>query len=266
MSDGPAPARLSATVLLVRDRAELQVLMVARHYQIDFASGALVFPGGKAHDEDESLVWNGYIDGEFEGVQQAARICAIREAFEESGVLLARPADARGVGASLIGPEVADRLAPLRAAVDRREASFLEMIKDNGLVLALDTLMHFGHWITPAMMPKRFDTHFFLAPAPDEQVASHDGRETTDARWLNPTEALGLAAQEKATIIFPTRMNLEKLKAADTVAAAWNLFSESDVVTVEPRLGKSPEGQACLFIPEEAGYGYTMELLENAMR
>lgn len=266
MSNTSAHPKLSATVLLVRDRGELEVLMVARHYQIDFASGALVFPGGKAHDEDESSDWDKLVDGAFQGVQQAARICAVREAFEESGILLARLADARGVHADLVGSEVADRLAPLRGAVDRREVSFLEMIEDNGLVLALDTLMHFGHWITPAMMPKRFDTHFFLAPTPDEQVASHDGRETTDARWLNPANALALAAQGEATIIFPTRMNLEKLKMADTVSAAWSLFSKSDVVTVEPRLGKNSDGQPCLFIPEEAGYGHTVELLDNAMR
>lgn len=266
MTDTPSPPKLSATVLLVRDKTELEVLMVERHYQIDFASGALVFPGGKANDEDELDDWSDCVDGDFTDMQRAARICAVREAFEESGILLARSNEARGVGAKLIGADIADRLAPLRGAVDRREESFLGLMKSNGLVLALDTLIHFGHWITPNMMPKRFDTHFYLAPTPDEQIATHDGRETTDARWLNPSKALGLAAKGDATIIFPTRMNLEKLKMAQTVLAAHELFGETDVITVEPELGKSPEGQPCLFIPEEAGYGQTMELLDKVMR
>lgn len=266
MTDMPAKPKLSATVLLVRDEATLEVLMVARHYEIDFASGALVFPGGKANSEDEADDWGGLVDGQFDGTQRAARICAIREAFEESGVLLARERLARGTGAELIGPDIAERLAPMRGAVDRQEQSFLELIGDNGLVLALDTLIHFGHWITPAMMPKRFDTHFYLAPTPSEQIASHDGRETTDARWLNPQMALDLAAREEATIIFPTRMNLRKLATAQSVMSARELFSSANVVTVEPRLGKNEDGEACLFIPEEAGYGQTTERLDSVMR
>lgn len=266
MTDTPAHPKLSATVLLVRDQSALEVLMVARHYQIDFASGALVFPGGKANAEDEAAEWSDLVDGSFCGTQRAARICAVREAFEESGILLARPARGRGEGAGLIGSDVADRLAPLRGAVDRQEQSFLGLMKDNGLVLALDTLIHFGHWITPAMMPKRFDTHFYLAPTPAEQVATHDGRETTDARWLNPLAALDLAEKEEATIIFPTRMNLRKLGAANSVAAAHDLFASAGVVTVEPTLGKNDEGQPCLFIPKAAGYGQTVELLDSVMR
>ena len=266
MTDSPVPPKLSASVLLVRDAGLLEVLMVARHYQIDFASGALVFPGGKANDEDAAADWGDLVDGAFDGTQRTARISAVREAFEESGILLARSADRRGIGAGLIGPKVADRLAPLRGAVDRQEESFLGLIRESGLVLALDTLIHFGHWITPAMMPKRFDTHFYLAPTPAEQIASHDGRETTDARWLNPLEALEMAERDEATIIFPTRMNLKKLGAASSVAQAQNLFADEGIVTVEPSLGKDETGQPCLFIPEEAGYGQTSELLDKATR
>ena len=227
MTKAPSHAKLSATVLLVRDKSELEVLMVARHYQIDFASGALVFPGGKAHEEDEADAWDDHADGNFSGIQRAARVCAVREAFEESGILLARPVGARGIGAELVGADIADRLAPMRGAVDRREESFLELIKVNGLVLALDTLIQFGHWITPDMMPKRFDTHFYLASTPGDQVASHDGRETTEAKWLNPSTALNMASTGEVTIIFPTRMNLEKLKAAQTVCDAQELFGLS---------------------------------------
>ena len=263
MADELTPPRLSATVLLVRDRDTLEVLMVKRHYQIDFAAGALVFPGGKANDEDSQSDWAEHVDGDFDPKQQAARIAAVREAFEESGLLLARPKSNRGEGASCVGPEIADKLAPFRAAVDRGEQSFLALIKENDLILALDTLIHFGHWITPEMMPKRFDTHFYLAPAPDTQIASHDGRETTDAVWLNPADALAQEKAGKATIIFPTRMNLIKLGRAEDCAKASELFAGQRVISVLPKVGKTQDGQPCLNIPAEAGYGQTVELLSN---
>jgi len=255
--------RLSATVLLIRERSELEVLMVKRHYEIDFAAGALVFPGGKANDEDTSADWADLTDGDYESTQTAARISAVREAFEESGILLARHAGKRGKDAALVGADIAEKLAPYRAAVDRREQSFLKLIRDHGLVLAIDTLIHFGHWITPEMMPKRFDTHFYLAPAPDEQIASHDGHETTDAVWLNPQKALELESNGEATIIFPTRMNLKKLRQAATLGDAARMFVDMPVTKVLPQVSKTDEGVPCLLIPEAAGYGQTVELLSN---
>lgn len=266
MSDMPAPTKLSATVLLLRDNADLEVLMVKRHYQIDFASGALVFPGGKAHEEDADPAWASLSDCDFEGDPLTARVAAAREAFEESGILLARPAAERGVDKRHVGSDVADRLAPLRGPIDRREASFLEMIRDNDLILALDTLIHFAHWITPIMMPKRFDTHFYLAPTPPEQIASHDGRETTDTTWINPNAALEMAEVGDATIIFPTRMVLGKLGEADSVAAAKSQFDGMNVVTVEPKISKDDDGNPILKIPEEAGYMTTIEPLERVSK
>jgi 8-oxo-dGTP pyrophosphatase MutT (NUDIX family) len=264
MSTMPAEPKLSATILLVRDRAAaFEVLMVKRHYQIDFASGALVFPGGKAHDEDASDAWHDHIDGDYEPTQRAARISAIREAFEESGILLARPRAHRGRGAPAASAEIASALAPLREAVDKRETSFLQLVRDQELVLALDALVHFGHWITPEMMPKRFDTHFYLAPAPLGQIAASDGRETTDAVWLDAGQALAMEAAGEATIIFPTRMNLKKLQRAKSVIDAQKQFSDESIVTVLPRAGKDETGAPCLFIPEEAGYGVTVELLSR---
>ena len=259
----PSPPRLSATILLLRDDPELQVLMVKRHYEIDFASGAYVFPGGKANDEDADPAWGAICDGDFSGEEQAARISAVREAFEESGIILARPETDRGPSGALVGAPVADALAPLRGAVDRREKSFLELIKENQLVLALDTLVHFGHWITPTMMPKRFDTHFYLAATPPGQVAEQDGRETTEAVWVGPQEALDLEAADKATIIFPTRMNLGKLAETATTEAALSRFANEAVVTVLPVIGKDEDGSPCLHIPKEAGYIQSTEPLQR---
>ncbi len=256
--------RLSATVLLLRDAPDLQVLLVKRHYQIDFAAGALVFPGGKANEEDSAEGWADMCDGEFTGVERAARISAVREAYEEAGIILARPRSARGAGAGLVGRETAEKLDSMRAQVDRREISFLELIGEYDLVLALDTLVHFGHWITPTMMPKRFDTHFYLAPTPPHQVAENDGRETTEAVWLGAQQALDMENAGQATIIFPTRMNLGKLAEVSSVAEAVGRFSTEGVVTVLPKIGKTDDGIACLHIPKEAGYMQSLELFERA--
>ncbi|HPF22165.1 MAG: NUDIX domain-containing protein [Hyphomonas sp.] len=265
MDKTPAEPRLSATILMLRDAASgpPEVLMVKRHYEIDFAAGALVFPGGKASKDDSRPEWDANTDGDYGPVQQDARIAAVREAYEESGLLLARPASARGTGAPLVGADVADKLAPFRQAVDKGEMSFLDLVREHDLVLALDSLVHFGHWITPVIMPKRFDTHFYIAPAPPQQIAAHDGRETTDAVWLSAEEALAQEADGRATIIFPTRMNLKRLTLASSTADALERFGREPVTTVLPRPGKDEAGQPCLFIPEVEGYGQTVELLSN---
>ena len=265
MEKTPAEPRLSATILMVRDAASgpPEVLMVKRHYEIDFAAGALVFPGGKASEDDSRADWDAWTDGDYGPVQQDARIAAVREAYEESGLLLARHASARGPGAPLVGADIADKLAPHRHAVDRAEMSFLDLIREHELVLALDSLVHFGHWITPIMMPKRFDTHFYIAPAPEHQIAAHDGRETTDAVWMSAEEALAQEADGRATVIFPTRMNLKRMTMATSVSDALARFGAMDVPTVLPKPGKDDDGNPCLFIPDVEGYGQTVELLSN---
>jgi len=148
MPEPIAPARLSASILLVRDDPDLQVFMARRHHKIDFAGGALVFPGGKASKDDARAGWAERIDGTA-GALTVFAVAAVRETFEECGLLLCRPESARGAGNPLAGADVAAALAPHRAAVDRGEASFLDLVTDAGLVLALDRLAHFAHLITP---------------------------------------------------------------------------------------------------------------------
>ena len=237
--------------------------MVKRHYEIDFAAGALVFPGGKASEDDYSPAWDARFDGDSEGEVRAAQIAAIRELYEEAGILLARPETGRGAGRPLVGKTVADALAPFRAAVDRGEQSFVGLCIDNGLVLAGDELVHFGHWITPAFMSKRFDTHFYLAAMPNGQEAEQDGRETTEAVWLCPKQALEQERAGESTIIFPTRMNLGRLGLAETVDAALGRFAEEAVTTVLPQLDNSDPEAPFLMIPDVEGYGQTSEPLER---
>src|SRR5262249_40661146 len=156
---------------------EIEVFMMVRHHQIEFNSGALVFPGGSVEAGDQAIVERNALYSGGEGLDAAAlsfRIAAIRETFEESGILLARP----NGSAALIDAARAGAIdAAHRAALNERKVTFLDVLVANDLQLALDALVPYAHWITPEGMPKRFDTWFFLAAAPPDQLGAHDGRE-----------------------------------------------------------------------------------------
>jgi 8-oxo-dGTP pyrophosphatase MutT (NUDIX family) len=221
-------SRPASTILLLRDGAarEIEVFMMVRHHQIEFNSGALVFPGGSVDAGDNEIVARADLYSGGEGLSESDRgfrIAAIRETFEESGILLARskdtgtPIDARRAG------ELADKH---RVALNEHKISFLSILADNGLQLALDTLVPYAHWITPEGMPKRFDTWFFLAAAPPDQLGAHDGRESTD---------------------------LIRLAKQGSVDAALEHARGMSIVTVMPVMTKTETGRQ-LRIPREAGY------------
>lgn len=253
MGNPVAAPRPAASILLVRDDPVLQVFMAVRHHQIDFASGAMVFPGGKVSEDDRRHGWHRRIDGDL-GPLNLFGIAAIRETFEESGLLIARTEQGRGSGRPLAGAGIAEALAPHRSAVDRGETSFLDLCAAHGLVLALDRLIHFAHWITPEFMPKRFDTHFFVARVPAGQIAAHDGRETTDSEWLAPADGLAREAAGEVTMLFPTRLNLELLVGADGVECALADAQARPVVPVMPVLTDDEDNRRWLEIPRESGY------------
>jgi 8-oxo-dGTP pyrophosphatase MutT (NUDIX family) len=255
MPDQPVPIRPAATIMLVRDEPEFQVLMVKRHHQIDFASGALVFPGGKTHQGDHDPAWADHAAG-WEAAppeERALRIAAIREVYEEAGVLLARDK----AGAVFHGDE---RMGPAREAVAKDERSFIGLVAELGVRIDLTALTVFARWITPAMMHKRFDTWFYLAKANSEQLAVCDGWETVDAEWIAPGEAIRLAAAGERTVIFPTRMNLQLLAEAKSADDAVARANDRTLVVVEPQV-EAREGGSVLVIPTNAGYGDVVEPL-----
>ena len=190
MAETVAP-RPASTILLLRDAAaktEIEVFMMVRHYEIDFNSGALVFPGGSVDKGDKEIIANPALYSGGEGLDEATlsfRIAAIREMFEESGILLARP---QGSTALVDAKRAGEIEAANRADLCDGKISFMKVLTDNGMLLALDELMPYAHWITPEGMPKRFDTWFFLAAAPPEQAGAHDGKESTELH-------LGVAAR-----------------------------------------------------------------------
>ena len=256
----PVEAVGASTVLLLREGDPgLEVFMVVRHHQIDFASGALVFPGGKVDpgDGDPALVER---CGDVPADSLGFRVAAIRETFEEAGVFLARPRGAQ----ALIDPERHERIAEkYRAALDVGDIVIRDIVEAEDLDLACDLLVPFAHWITPEGRRKRFDTHFFIARTPDKLLAVHDGTESVDSVWISPQQALDDAVAERRTVVFPTRMNLGKLGRSDTVEAALAAARAEPVVTVLPRVEEG-DGGRFIRIPEAAGYGTTGEMVTYA--
>lgn len=252
MSDAKKPSNPlpSATILLLRDGASgLEVFMVKRHHQIDFASGALVFPGGKLDPHDNDPALRAHADGaeKLDDLKLSLAACAIREGFEESGILLAR----KPGSSSYIDAAASSALAPWRPKLNNSEVGLAEFLTRENLRLACDALVPFAHWVTPVFMPKRFDTFFYLAATPEGQLGRHDGSESVDSVWVNPNEAIN---DNRWTIIFPTKVNLVKLGKSKTVAEAMATAKTDRIVTVEPKVIQK-DGKQLLTIPEDAGYG-----------
>src|SRR5260221_5513831 len=254
MTEAVTP-RPASTILLLRDSAstEIEVFMMVRHYEIDFNSGALVFPGGSVDKGDNAIIVRSELYAGGEGLDASAlsfRIAAIRETFEESGILLARP---QGSKALVDAKRASEIEAASRAALCEAKTTFLKVLTDNGLLLALDELVPYAHWITPEGMPKRFDTWFFLAAAPPEQVGAHDGKESTDSIWVSPREALAGGESGRFKLPFPTTRNLIRLGKQNGVKAALDDSRGKPIVSVMPVKTKVNGGRQ-LRIPLESGY------------
>ena len=268
MTEGPNATlvpRDAATVMLVRDHeGHLEVFMLRRHLNSAFLGGAYVFPGGAVDDhdrhEDLEVVCRGRTDAvasELLGLDPpegglAFWVAGIREAFEEAGVLLAYGADGRIV--DWTDPDVAARFEAHRKSVDAGERRFVDICVDEGLQLAVDTMHYFSHWITPVGPPRRFDTRFFVAKAPEGHTYLHDERETIDNQWVRPNDAVAQQERGEVDMIFPTLRTLSDIGRFDTtdelLAAAAAI---EDVPTMLPRAVSDHEGVRIL-LPGDPGY------------
>jgi 8-oxo-dGTP pyrophosphatase MutT (NUDIX family) len=248
--------RAASTTLLLRDSAGkggIEVFMMVRHHQIEFNSGALVFPGGSIDRGDKEIVARPELHGGGQGLDESAlsfRVAAIRETFEESGILLARP---KGSDNLLDAGRAREIEAVWRAPLCEGKITFLSALAENDLWLALDELVPYAHWITPEGMPKRFDTWFFLAAAPPDQLGAHDGKESTDSIWVSPREALQGGESGRFKLPFPTTRNLIKLGKQASVGEALKEAGGKPIVTVMPVMTRLNGGRQ-LRIPREAGY------------
>jgi 8-oxo-dGTP pyrophosphatase MutT (NUDIX family) len=256
-TEGAAP-RPATTVLLLRpsqpgDAASpLEVFMVVRHHQIDSFSGALVFPGGKLEEADGAPSLRARCGGadKIDDAELKFRVAGVREAFEECGVLLARK---RGQRALIGAADLKGIEERWRAKLAKDEASIVDMVEAEDLEIATELMTPYAHWITPTFVPKRFDTWFFLAEAPEDQIALHDGSESTDSVWIGPQEAIEEAKAGKRTLVHATTKNLELLAEGKTVAGAISAASARKIVTVLPWV-EVKDGKKFLHIPEGAGY------------
>jgi len=240
----------SATVLLLRDGARgPEALLLRRHAGVAFAAGALVFPGGKvdAGDREPCIPATGG-DG-LEAEERAHRLAAVREAFEEAGVLLTRGADRDFPTADRLAG-----LAPWRGRLDRREATLGDFLRTEGLAADLAALVPLARWITPASNPRRFDTRFYAAAVPPGQAGAHDGRETVDSAWLRPADALSLADRGGAELVPATRANLMLAARGRTVADILALAAAHPKAPITPEVERGPDGLR-VRIPAGAGYG-----------
>jgi 8-oxo-dGTP pyrophosphatase MutT (NUDIX family) len=263
MSDAPATpvtARPASTVVILRDGTDgIEAFMVVRHREIDFASGAIVFPGGKVDPEDSDAAWADLAAQAPAMPDRSFFVAAGRETFEEAGLVLARQRGTR----EIVDADAAHRLVDRhRAGLLKGEAAFVDIVRAEGLELALDLMVPFAHWITPERVPKRFDTHFFLIAAPVVQLGAHDGGESVEGLWITPQQALSDALAGARTLVFATRMNLTKLARYATVAEAVAATRSQPVVTVTPKIKRTPEGR-WLQIPAEADYGVTEVFVEE---
>lgn len=233
--------------------------MVQRSARGAFPS-ALVFPGGviEASDGDDSWARLAADFDSFESDQRAVRIGAIREVWEETGILIGT----RGAGAR----EAGDRgPGAVQSPGEAERGDFGEAIGASGSELRLASLTHFAHWITPVVEPRRFDTHFYLAKADPDQSAIPDLVETTTAEWVSPAVALDWAQSGSRQIIFPTMVNLARLVESGGVDEAIKGALERQVHPVQPEITLRENGGRRISIPEATGYPITRwdELFTN---
>jgi len=271
----PAVPRPAATVVLLRDGPNgPEALLLLRQRRTGFVPGAYVFPGGRVDPADDDDRLAGLLSGLDSGEPaRASWVAAARELFEETGVLLARAADAAADGGPQQDPALAaaetglppartadnavaddprldPALAAARIALLEDRTTLYDVLHANALRLDLSGMVYFAHWITPVVEPRRFDTRFFLAALPPGQRAAHDPREMDDAVWLTPAAALARFHEGSMPMVFPTVHSLELIDGFATVAAVLAAFRGCEVRTVLPRLAHCPEGVELIVDPE----------------
>ncbi len=252
------PALPAATVMLVRDAAPsgLEVFMLRRTASATFAAGMYVFPGGRVDPGDGGAAVAAVCTGLDDAAASAALgvehgglaywVAAVRECFEEAGVLLARSRDGGPVR-----PEDSER-----RAVHSGELSMAEVCRRHDLVLDLSGMRYVAHWVTPVGESRRFDTRFFLAAAPPGQDGVHDDAELVDSRWVRPADALAQCEAGDLLMMPPTIANVRTLAESDDVASALAAADAAGPpVRIQPRLRRDPTGKVTgIVLPGDPDY------------
>jgi 8-oxo-dGTP pyrophosphatase MutT (NUDIX family) len=259
--DAVAPEpRHASTVVLLRDGSDgIEAYLLRRQRTMAFAAGMYVFPGGSVDPRDESLPdeswvgprpgdWAGVLDAD-EGLAKALVCAAVRETFEESGVLLAGD----DAGTVVADTTAADWEADRVALVDRT-LSFAELLQRRSLALRADLLRPWAHWITPEIEPKRFDTRFFVAALPAGQTTRDVGGEADRVAWTTPAAALAAADAGDIFMLPPTMFTLNELTAYERVSDVLAAGDARDVHPVLPKVVVGDNDEARLLLPHDEGY------------
>lgn len=254
------PVVPAATVTLVRDaRAGIEVLMLQRNFESGFMPGVFLFPGGAIDPEDHAPGVLERCSGPDDGQASAALelphgglaywAAAIRESFEEAGVLLAY--DENGVLADPAEPQRVERFEDYRRRLNAGEPVLQTMLEREHLRLATDRLIYFSRWITPVNAPRRYDTRFFVAAAPAGQEGLADNVETIHQLWVVPGIALDRHRAGEFKMGTPTACTLEQFAAFDTVDTLLAaLRAKSEIPAIIPRIGRNGKR----LLPGEPGY------------
>jgi 8-oxo-dGTP pyrophosphatase MutT (NUDIX family) len=238
----PAPTRPAATVVLVREAEEMEVLLLRRPMRSGFAAGAWVFPGGRVDRSDSEPGLAGLL-GTGSGASWAGRlgladasdalgyvVAALREAWEETGIV--------------IGDATADatRLAEVRRALLAGELEMAEAVRRAGLRFDLSDLLYVAHWITPEPEPRRYDTRFFLARVGECDDCVLEGEELSESRWVSPRLAVEAFQSGEMMLLPPTVDTLRRLAGFRGLDAAWAELRDAPVPRILPRMVRDPLG------------------------
>ena len=264
----PAVPRPAATVLVVREATDtLEVLVIRRHEKLAFMGGMWVFPGGSVCAADASAAALARIPSgsqtncarleTLHGEPLAAREClaltvaACRETFEEIGVLLATDASGKPCD-----PDRAELLQERRHAIASQPELFADLLQAEDLFLRVERLVYWAHWITPSIVPRRFDTRFFLAPVPSDQRAVIDSTETVDHAWMSPAALVAAALTGAMPLSHPTLYNLMELDASlqqhGSLQGLLAAESQRNVVAILPKM--IHEEQTAMVLPWDPFY------------
>jgi 8-oxo-dGTP pyrophosphatase MutT (NUDIX family) len=255
-----AEPRPSASVILVRNGAAgLEMFMVRRHARSPAFASAYVFPGGTVRDDDRQLpvqdgaalaeTLSGRSDTPVAPPEASALYsCAVRELFEEAGVLLVRGADGGLLEVDPADTARQERLESMRLMLQAGELTLARLLAEQGWQPAFDRLVPFSHWITPRALAARFDTRFFVAELPRGQSALHDTIETSEGVWLSPTQALEPAYHT----VYATAQHLRRLRAFRDVRALLEFAREKPIRMVSPEVVEDADGLRAFLRPELA--------------
>lgn len=247
----PAEPRAAATIVLLRDgAAEMELLLMRRSRKAGFVPGAYVFPGGRVDNSDALPPLVSLLDGldpdtarrrlDHEGEPPAISyyLAALREAFEETGIMVGLREDGSAPPTAAEDPEVDE----IRNALMVDEIRFDEAIERLGCRIAGDAIEYIAHWITPEPEPRRYDTRFFAAKVRAGASAIVDPREMTDALWLSPGEALARLDRGDLPMVFPTIKTIEALARYGSADEALEGYGAEPVRTILPTLVVTPTG------------------------